>query len=93
MHDTQGVFDDFFLLWKPVMNYFHIEISSLYILVALVCSFAPNVYFLQKPTIMGNSLTIWLTGNSQQISNQLAYLYLGIVTLGDISKTPDTEVV
>jgi hypothetical protein len=44
MHDTQGgVFDEFFLLWKPVMNYFHIEISSLYILIALVCSFAPDV--------------------------------------------------
>ena len=41
---------------------------------------------------MGNSISIWLTGNNQQNSNELAYLYLGIVGIAGVQSTPDTEV-
>ncbi len=41
---------------------------------------------------MGNSVLIWITGNGQQNSNELAFLYLGNVIITAVSTTADTEV-
>ena len=51
-----------------------------------------TIMLLQKPNTMGASVNIWITGNNQQVSNQLAFLYLDSVTLAGVSITPNTQV-
>jgi hypothetical protein len=47
---------------------------------------------LQKTSIMASAVVIWLTGNQQQKSNEISYLYLGTAAVYSISSTQETEV-